>query len=219
MKIESSGVIFTGVCSIQTEKCVAKQPSPITAVWTSPGRMQIDVCRICLEEQIRAGEWEIQGARVTKRADIAVYSPDKKLQLVVEVKKKPNQELDSEWAQTVFRNLVVHSGIPLSPYFLLVIPNDYLYLWRNADKVNYERPPDYKIEGKDFLSSTAQNISSSPSTLGEHYYLELLVASWLEELMKSSFEAELSDDDWFYDSGLYESIKNGSVLMQEPIAA
>jgi hypothetical protein len=117
MRIEPSGVVFVGICNIQTEKCVAKSPSPITAIWTSPGRMQVDVCRPCLEEQICDGKWEIQGARVTKRTDIAVYSPGKKLQLVVEIRKKPDTKLDSEWAQTVFRNLVLHSEAVLKVFY------------------------------------------------------------------------------------------------------
>ncbi len=38
MKVEPSGVIFSGVCQIQTEKCVA---TPITAVWAPPRRTQV----------------------------------------------------------------------------------------------------------------------------------------------------------------------------------
>src|SRR5947208_889384 len=89
MKIEPTGVVLVDTCSIQTYKCVAKQPAPITAVWTLPGRVQVNVCHPCLEEQVRSGEWEIQGAKIGRRADVAVYSSDKKLQLVVEVKRKP----------------------------------------------------------------------------------------------------------------------------------
>src|SRR5256885_1615764 len=110
MKIEPSGVVLVDVCSIQTEKCVAKRPAPITAVWTLPGRVQINVCRPCLEEQVRAGEWEIQGAKIERRADVAVYSRDKKLQLVVEVKRKPRTKANlKEWATNIHRNLLAHS--------------------------------------------------------------------------------------------------------------
>lgn len=65
--IEPSGVIFTGVCSVQTERCTAIEVAPVTAVWGPPGRTQINVCGACLEEMMRRGEWEVEGARVRQQ--------------------------------------------------------------------------------------------------------------------------------------------------------
>jgi hypothetical protein len=96
MRIEPSGVVFVAICDVQTEKCIAREAAPITAVWTSPARVQVNVCRPCLEEQVRAGEWEIRGARVKSRADVAVYSPDKKLRPVVEVRGRPPRKPNCE---------------------------------------------------------------------------------------------------------------------------
>ena len=67
-KIEPSGVTLKGVCSIQTERCTAKTEAPITAVWGPPGQTQINVCRVCLEEKMRLGEWEVEGARLLPHA-------------------------------------------------------------------------------------------------------------------------------------------------------
>ncbi len=67
-KIEPSGVVMRGVCSIQTEQCTAKEEGPIIAVWGPPGRTQINVCRACLEEKIHLGEWEVEGARLREHA-------------------------------------------------------------------------------------------------------------------------------------------------------
>ena len=64
MKVEPSGVVMMGICTIQTKQCSAKDISPITAVWTMPGRTQVNVCRECLEEKIKCGEWEVKGARI-----------------------------------------------------------------------------------------------------------------------------------------------------------
>ena len=58
MKVEPSGVVMMGICSMQTPKCKAKEGGPITAVWGVPGRRQIDVCGACLAELISRGEWE-----------------------------------------------------------------------------------------------------------------------------------------------------------------
>ena len=67
-KVEPSGIVLKGVCSIQTNRCTAKQEGPITAVWGPPGQTQINVCRMCLEEKIRLGEWEVEGARLLPHA-------------------------------------------------------------------------------------------------------------------------------------------------------
>src|SRR6185312_1790773 len=167
MKVEPTGVIFSDICSIQTDMCVARQPASITSVWTLPGRVQVNVCRPCLEEQVRSGEWEIEGAKVKKRADVAVYSPDKKLQLIVEVKKKPQRQIEfREWAQRIHRNLLAHSGVPSTPFFLLALP-DRLYLWTNNSSLNLDRSPDYEIQTTDILRSYFDRFSTTPDTASE----------------------------------------------------
>lgn len=67
MKVEPSGVVMTGECSVKTDACTAKTANPITAVWAPPGRTQVNVCSACLEEKIRTGEWKVEGARVRPR--------------------------------------------------------------------------------------------------------------------------------------------------------
>jgi hypothetical protein len=66
-KVEPSGVVLHGVCDIQTAHCTAKAGGAITAVWGPPGRTQINVCRACLEEKMRCGEWVVEGARLRQR--------------------------------------------------------------------------------------------------------------------------------------------------------
>jgi hypothetical protein len=65
MKVEPSGVVMTGPCTVRTSRCVALQPAPITVVWTVPGKAQIDVCAACLDEQVKTGAWVVEGARDT----------------------------------------------------------------------------------------------------------------------------------------------------------
>jgi len=71
MQIEPSGVVLLGECSERTPLCTALVPAPITAVWAMPGRIQINVCRACLEEMVREGQWVIAGARVAKHHQAA----------------------------------------------------------------------------------------------------------------------------------------------------
>ncbi len=67
MKVEPSGVVLVDECSVQTDVCTARTPRPITAVWALPGRRQINVCRACLDEMIRKGDWKVEGARAQPR--------------------------------------------------------------------------------------------------------------------------------------------------------
>lgn len=218
MRIEPTGIVLREICSIQTDRCVAKEPAAITAVWTLPSRVQVNVCRPCLEEQVRSGEWEIQGAKVEKRADVAVYSPDKRLQLIVEVKKRPSKQVElKDWANRIHRNLLAHAGVPITPYFLIAILPDCFYLWKDNSQSTLDRPPDYEINAKDILQRYFETLSSPPDTVSEHQ-LESLVTLWLTDLVHS----EPSDSDymkWFYDSGLYAATKDGSVIMEAPVAA
>lgn len=226
MKIEPTGVIFVDVCSIQTERCVAKESAPITAVWSLPGRVQINVCRPCIEVQIRSGEWEIQGARIERRADVAVYSTDGRLQLVVEVKKRPAAKISGSWATTIHRNLLTHSGVPNAPYFLLAVPPDHLFLWKKSDSTNHQRNADYEIEAKRLFEKHPDNLfvglpqpPSSSQAFNEHFYLEQLVSFWLEDLVKSEPSPDDPSYKWLYESGLYGAIKGGSVVMEATVAA
>lgn len=67
MKVEPSGVVFSGSCGVQTVRCMTAEWGALTAVWGPPGQTQINVCGACLDEKVRAGEWMIEGARLRER--------------------------------------------------------------------------------------------------------------------------------------------------------
>jgi hypothetical protein len=147
-------------------------------------------------------------SRSVRRPDIVVHSSDGAVQLVVEVKSLSDKT--DEWAATFRRNLIVHGAIPASRFFLLAM-SDYFYLWRgtSADYV----PPEYKVAATDVLKLYLRNKYLQDLTIRElgGQGLELLVESWLSSLINSqlsrgSFERE---DAWLFDSGMYESIKDG----------
>ena len=219
MKVEPTGIVLVDTCGVQTERCLAREPAAITAVWTLPGRIQINVCRPCLEEQVRSGEWEIQSARIETRADVAVYSADKRLMLVVEVKSrsKANKNL-REWATLIHRNLIAHAGIPSAPYFLVAILPGSLYLWKHSDSFNIDRGPDYEVDAQGVLGPYFKQLLSLGVEDASGYHLESLMTSWLKDVVNG---AHLDDPSlgWLQDSGLYQAIANGSVVMQAPVAA
>jgi len=145
-------------------------------------------------------------------ADVAVYSPDGNLQLVVEIKNRTGAS--AEWVTHMRRNLLVHAVIPPSPYFLLALP-DFFYLWTDALSVHELAPPAYQIKATEVLAPYLDQTTQSLKDLSE-YGLELLVTSWLADVV----EAELRRDmvgphlQWLFDSGLYEAIRHGSITIE-----
>ena len=144
------------------------------------------------------------------RADVAVYSPEGNLQLVVEIKNRSGAS--AEWVIQMRRNLRVHAIIPPSPYFLLVLP-DFFYLW--TDAVSDLAPPAYQMKAAEVLAPYLDQSTPSLTALSE-YSLELLVTSWLEDLVETDRRRDTVGLHlrWLFDSGLYEAIAHGSVTVE-----
>ncbi len=211
MRIEPSGIVMIGECDVQTPNCTALTPAPITAVWGSPGRRQINVCRGCLEEMVRLGEWENPGARIQRIYDIAVYDKAEQLQLVVEVKKHPYELATrmEDWATRIRRNLLLHSGIPSSVYFMLAVFPAPFYLWDQEDAL--DAPPRHIID------VSSEVIACLNIDVGNEYQQqEEAVSLWLRAVVNSTLTREISPKgmDGLFQSGLYQSIRGGKVARQ-----
>ncbi len=149
-----------------------------------------------------------------RRVDIAVYSLDRKLQLVVEIKNKLGAS--AEWVIRMRHNLLVHSFIPHAPYFLLVLP-DFFYLWTDTTPVNNLAEPDYKIDATEVLAPYLRSNQSLNDISG--YGLELLIMSWLEDTVRTELQRDTVDPNlqWLFDSGLYEAVTRGSVAVEATV--
>ncbi|SOD03483.1 hypothetical protein SAMN05216486_11418 [bacterium JGI 053] len=217
MRIEPSGVVLTGVCEVQTAVCQALKPAAITAVWAVPARTQINVCRACLEEKVRDGEWEIPGARIQQRADAAVYSADGELMLVVEVKSNPpaGREAATLWAEKIHRNLIVHAGVPGAPYFMLVGYPRSFFLWRQPFHAGPSGEPD-EIHFGPLLEPYCGEIAL-PGT-EEGYEQERIVSRWLEESVHGDHpSAPDAAPAWL--QRLFNELSGGTVVRQTPVFA
>ena len=115
------------------------------------------------------------------------------------------------------RNLLSHAAIPFSPYFLLAL-SDSFYLWKNDSSADHAAEADYKISAFQML---APYLGQSIPPLDElsEYGLELIVTSWLEELVYSELRRDTIRPNlqWLLDSGLYESIRGGSLAIEATI--
>lgn len=212
-RVEPSGVILKDICEIQTEKCVAKDsPAAITAVWYSPGRKQVNVCRSCLDEMVRRGEWEVKGARLSPRPDITVFDAEGKIQLIAEVKKISSTEKSEQRqrATEIRRNLLSHSAIPNTPFLLIAFPEDF-YLWKQETPNIDNKRADYHFNAKNAIKNYAQKDHIFPQEMSPQQF-KLLVSDWLKDLVNS--QGSKDSLRWATRSGLYDAIKDGSVAME-----
>jgi len=212
MRIEPSGVVMIGECEIQTPFCTALEPAPITAVWGSPGRRQINVCRRCLEEMVRLGEWENPGARISRQFDLAVYDNAGYLQLVVEMRKRPYEvatDLEN-WATRIHRNLLTHAGIPSSAFFLFAVYPEPFYLWTKSEASEPETPPQYTIDAQALLQEYQP---SQPSGQDEADRYENMIHTWLSDLVQTRKpHGHNQSQEWLFRSGLYDAVQGGQVV-------
>ncbi len=235
MKVMPTGIIFLGICKVQTPKCVAATGGPVTAVLTAPGRVQVNACKPCLEEQIRQGKWIVEGARVRGMrqqalVDIAVYSQDNELQLIVEIKTRLG--ISPDWAKEAYSKVMDAPFLSEAPYFLLALP-DRFHLWQQ-ENTRGDRDSPYFVDEQPRLflepyltelSMRMEDISVSdpcefrdePYTVMEkHFHFQHIVTEWLAAIINSSSEKNLPD--FLTRSGLYEKIVHGHVEAEAVIS-
>ena len=147
-------------------------------------------------------------SRGAQRPDVTGHSPDGAVQLVVEIKGLAGKT--DEWAATFRRNLMVHGGIPAPRFFLLAMA-DYFYLWCDPS-IDFEKP-DYKVPTAEVLKPYLQSKYLKDLSVRElsGQGLEILVESWLGRIINPLFSESSAgpEDYWLFESGLYESIKDG----------
>jgi uncharacterized protein (DUF2342 family) len=143
--------------------------------------------------------------------DIAVYSPDGRLQLVVETKSQ--EQTSRDWAARFRRNLLAHQVLPPSNYFLLAMP-DHLYLWKDSVHLA-EALPNYEMRTWEALRDYLSTWTEQPPRLGEES-LQLALASWLSDLVSATrkLRPEAEVDRTLIESGLYDAIKSGEVRLE-----
>ena len=140
-------------------------------------------------------------------ADLIVYSPDGVPQLAVEAKRKSHPS--PEWAAKMRRNILVHSSIPATRYFLLAVPSR-MYFWKDASP-QQEIAPDFEIETASVLRGYFDPTRIPPDTMSEQS-LELAVAAWLADLTAGRTTAlGGAGQTWLKDSGLLDAICRGFV--------
>jgi len=139
--------------------------------------------------------------------DLSVDNRNGQLALVVEVKRKTN--VSPEWAAKLRRNIFAHGTFPKAPYFLMVFP-DKFYLWTDAEAHLDQSEPTYTIDGRPILQPYFERAGVTADQISGQS-LELIVASWLGEIIHSDKLPENLDASqrWLIDSGLYAALAKG----------
>lgn len=140
-------------------------------------------------------------------ADLAAYNQHDELALVVEVKKKFNAS--TEWATRLRRNISAHGYLPPVKFFLLALP-DRFYLWKNGDASHAVDEPDYEVDPRSILEPYFRQLGLTPEEISGQSF-ELLIASWLNEIMHSDEIPATLDEykAWLVESGLYDELVGG----------
>lgn len=145
-------------------------------------------------------------------SDIAVYSRDGRLQLVVEVKSITHST--SSWAAQLMRNLLAHGMLTPAPFIMLVC-NDRVYLWKglatDRSPIGVRRP-DYEDDTAQYLRAHLPGVERATSEVA----LEMAVRSWLEQVMAARPRAE-KPDSLLIESGLADAIWNGTIAVEAPV--
>lgn len=140
------------------------------------------------------------------RPDILILSPEDLPIAVVEVKNR--QDLTREVATELRRNIIIHSLLPQTPYFLL-ISQDVGFLWRAAGPdalPEYEFPMDKVV---------ARYLKREP---GERLYgieLEFLILQWLTDLASGALKTSEEPEKTLAFTGFNDSIREATVTIEE----
>ena len=144
---------------------------------------------------------------MTIQWDLETYSRDNQLVLVVEVKSILDKP--PEWAARLRRNILAHGTFPNAPYLLMVFP-DRFYLWARTETNHEPIEPTYVIDARPILQPyfdqagiTADRVSGQS--------LEIIVTSWLNEVIHKTPNELDTSEQWLIDSGLYNAVAGGNL--------
>lgn len=139
--------------------------------------------------------------------DIAILDPAGAVTALAEVKSKSGTTPD--WAAAMRRNIAAHGLMPEAKFFVLATP-DRVYFWIDKTTDSRPVPPDFSFNPERALQPYYEEVGLRADELAETS-LELLVASWLSELLSGTGVDRLPVEasTWLRDSGFLTAIRGG----------
>ena len=152
---------------------------------------------------------EQAGVKMYVRADLALYDPGGRLVALAEIKNK--RGTSREWAAKTRRNLLALGGFGDAVFFLLVT-RDRLYLWKDAGTDPVELSPTHEVDAEAIFAPYFDRAGIDSRNVGGHAF-ELIVATWLGDVMWSAVSTEEHGDDrdWLERSGFRAAVEGGRI--------
>jgi hypothetical protein len=151
----------------------------------------------------------LRGMCMLPQPDIMVHDRYENLALVIEL--KPRQGADAQWAAET-RQIILQNELSLNaPYFMLATL-DHLYLWKGAETFDAIKP-DYVVDAEKVLAPYLRRFNLNLMEVTGNGF-ELLISTWLEELVKGQ-PLDVSSNNWLIASQLLEKIQHGRVTVRD----
>lgn len=142
------------------------------------------------------------------RHDIVIQNPDGKFVAVIEV--KSYKDLTRDVATELRRNLMFHTLLPQTPYFLLM-SQDKGFLWEEAWRKGPESPPTYEFP-MDNVITRYRKSKQGEKPFGRE--LESLALRWLNDLAKAQILTNEEPEKTLALAGFTNSVKEGTVMVE-----
>jgi hypothetical protein len=145
--------------------------------------------------------------------DLMAYDKNGQLVLSVDIRKSPTAS--PEWAAELRKNILAHGIYPVTPYFLVALP-DKFFLWKNGDAADPASKPTYVIDAVPIVESYLKGSNYTANDIDRSTF-ELILAAWLDGLVyhDRSREDIKAEARWLLESGLYDALDGGSFAYGE----
>jgi len=144
------------------------------------------------------------------QADFSIYDHSGHLAAVAEAKKKPG--ITRAWAAKWARNFLAHAR-RTSPAYLLLITPEQVYLWERPAE-SAEAEPTYVFDSNFLFEPYLRRLEVDPRRMSPQAF-ELLVGSWLHDVLRRGWPAEHDHLAPLAQSGFLDAVKDGHVESAE----
>jgi hypothetical protein len=144
----------------------------------------------------------------TGPADIAVFSKDRRLILIMEVK-DGGREMTAQYAAALRHNWIGHGNLPVTPFFMIAT-RFHIFLWRGEAELG--ALPSYSATTTPIVTAYCPTITRMRRwrVCGG---LDFAMFFWLADIMdeRRPLSADSDTDRVLLDSGLFDEIKGGKL--------
>lgn len=145
--------------------------------------------------------------------DLMAYDKNGQLVLSVDIRKSPTAS--PEWAAELRKNILSHGVYPITPYFLVALPEKF-FLWKNGDAADPASKPTYTVDATPIIEPYLKETNYTAKEVYGNTFKFILFA-WLSSLIYHDTPREeiQAKARWLVESGLYDAIDGGHLAYGE----